>query len=161
MKKLFLAFMMLLGALSFAQVTKGTSFIGVSTNSLTGLNFNTVKDSGVKNFQIGLQGGHFIVDRLAVVAGVGYNNIRVKDVGTVDEAISYQAGLKYYVENVLPVQLDYNGVDDVNYVGAQVGYAIFASKNFSLEPNLRYDLALKDSHNDKFSFGVGFNYFFK
>ena len=48
MKKLFLAFIMLVGVLTFAQTQKGSTFVGVSSNSVTGINYSTVKDSGVK-----------------------------------------------------------------------------------------------------------------
>lgn len=160
MKKLILVFAMMFSVMSFAQVEQGRTFVGVSSNSVTGINFSTERDSGVRNYQFGVQGGHFFANRLALVAGAGYQSTRIKDVGTVDEAISYQAGLKYYVESILPVQIDYNGIDKANYFGTQVGYAYFPSRNFSIEPNLRYDFGLKDDLKDRFSFGVGFNYLF-
>ena len=62
--------------------------------------------------------------------------------------------------NIYLVQVDFNGVDKENFIGTQLGYAFFPSKNFSIEPNARYDFALKNSYEDKFSLGVGFNYFF-
>lgn len=161
MKKLLFVFAMLFATMSFAQFSAGTSFIGVGTTSPTGMNFSTVRDSGVRNYQVGLEGGHFLVNKLAVVAGAGYNVTRVKDVGTTDEAISYKAGFKYYVENVLPVQVDYNGVDNLNYVGTELGWAFKLANNFTLEPKVRYDFALKNEEKDRFTAGFGFNYFFK
>ena len=143
MKKLFLVFAMLMMSLTFAQTGAGSSFVGLNS---TGLNFATVQDSGVKNYNVGVQAGHFVVDKLAVVAGVGYNATRVKNVGTTNEDLTYLGGFKYYVENVLPVQLDYNGVDKDNYLGTQLGYAFFPAKNFSVEPTIRYDIALKDNN---------------
>ena len=159
MKKLFLAFMMLVGVLTFAQTQKGSTFVGVSSNSVTGVNYSTVKDSGVKTFQMGVQGGYFVANNLAGIAGVGYQVLRANK-QTVYEGVSYQVGGKYYVESKVPVQVDFNGVDKVNFIGTQLGYAFFPSKNFSIEPNARYDFALKNSYEDKFSLGVGFNYFF-
>ena len=158
MKKLFLLFMMVVGVLSFAQTQAGNSFVGLNSSNI---GFNTVQDSGVKNYSLGLQVGHFLVNKLAVIGSAGYDWTRVKDLGTTSEAISYQVGFKYYVENVLPVQIDYNGVEKQNYFGTQLGYAFFPSTNFSIEPTLRYDIALKEDYNNKFSFGFGFNYFFK
>lgn len=160
MKKLFSILAILVFAFSFAQTSAGTTFVGVSSNSITGLNYSTVKDSKVSNFQAGLQGGHFFKDKLAVVGGLGYQVVRY-DGTTIAEGLSYQAGAKYYVANVIPVQVDFNGVDKTNFIGTQLGYAWFPSSNFSIEPNVRYDFALKDTYKDRFNFGVGFNYFFE
>ena len=161
MKKVLFLFMLMLTTLSFAQTEKGNSFIGVSSNSLTGLQYSTQVDSKVKNYGFGVQGGHFVAEDLAVIAGAGYNATRIVDRGTVAESYSYQAGLKYYLLKQIPVQVDYNGVDSSDYLGTQAGYAFFPSKNFSIEPHVRYDFGLKERVDDRFSFGFGFNYFFK
>ena len=159
MKKLLFLFAILVSSLSFAQIKKNSAYVGVSSNSVTGINYQSVEKSKAKTFNVGLQGGYFVIDNLAAIAGVGYN-LNKYGGNVVSEAISYQFGGKYYIANVLPLQADFNGVEDVNYIGTQLGYAWFPSKNFSIEPNVRYDFALKNYYENKFSFGVGFNYFF-
>ena len=153
--------MLMFSAMSFAQTEKGQTFLGVSSNSMTGLEYSTVVDSKVKHYGFGLQGGHFVVDNLAVIAGASYNATRIVDHGTTSENYGYQVGLKYYLLKQIPVQVDYNGVDSSDYLGTQAGYAFFPSKNFSSEPHVRYDFGLKERVDDRFSFGFGFNYFFK
>ena len=80
----------------FSQTEKGSKFVGVSTNALTGINYSTVEDSGVKVFQVGVQGGYFLENNLAAVAGLGYNSERVNKV-TVSEDFSYLVGAKYFI----------------------------------------------------------------
>lgn len=159
MKKLFSIVAILMFAMSFAQISAGTSFVGVSSNSLTGVSYASVKDSKVKAFEVGVQGGYFVAENLAGIAGLGYSVVKF-DGDVIQEGVSYQVGAKYYINGAIPVQADFNGVEDENFIGTQLGYAFFPSKNFSIEPNVRYDFALKDTYNNIFSFGVGFNYFF-
>lgn len=165
MKKLFvLAGVVLMTMFNAQAVTKpalAKDGFSVGLNS-TGFGFSTVRDSGVRNTNVGFEAGWFVVDKLQAVGGLGYENTHVKNVGTVDEKLTYLGGFKYYVENVFPVQLDFNGDSKGNeYVGTQVGYAWFPSSNFSVEPRLRYDFATERGNKDVFSAGLGFNYFFK
>lgn len=159
MKKFSILFALIFSVMVFSQTEKGSKFVGVSTNALTGINYSTVEDSGVKVFQIGAQGGYFLENNLAAVAGLGYNSKRVNK-STASEDFSYLVGAKYFIQSVLPVQVDYNGVGSEDYIGTQLGYAFFPSENFSVEPNARYNFALKDNYKNIFSLGIGFNYHF-
>lgn len=165
MKKLFLVASLALMSFMTAQTStypalaKDGFTLGVNS---TGINFVTAVDSGVKRTNLGVEGGYFVADKLAAVAGVGYTNTSVKSLGTVTDVFNYTVGAKYYLQNVIPLQVDLNGDDNNNeYVGFQAGYAFFASPNFSIEPRARYDIALDGYNRDVFSLGLGFNYFFK
>lgn len=170
MKKLVLIVTMMIATLGFAQTSvqnsqeatrEGKTMIGVKS---TGLGFTNIGD--VTRTDVGLEGGKFVADRLAVVATVGYqalNSPSLKD----QNNWTYGAGLKYYLADRFPVQLDWNGVTGNSYnpsgsfIGTQLGYAWFPYKNFSVEPRLRYDFSTdRSKYNNVFSGGVGFNLHF-
>ena len=162
MKKLLFLFAILVSSLSFAQTQKGNSFVGFRATDLGFSNYDKVTTYGA-----GLQGGHFVQNNLAIVAGVGYTAVSAKDYNANDW--NYEAGVKYYVDNVLPVQVDWNGSTgnfsnpSRSNLGLSVGYALFLGKNrnFNIEPGLKYDVSLTDNYKNTFSGGIGVNYFFK
>ncbi|EKF56059.1 hypothetical protein I215_03910 [Galbibacter marinus] len=167
MKKLLVTATFILGALltSNAQSTtsnpalsEGSWLVEANTNfgrahaSHTGFSLNTSDDNTVWN--IGFEGGYFIIDDLALKVGLGYG-----DSDNADGRFSYKAGAKYYIESQFPVQLDLNGSSGDNFsplfVGLQGGYAWFVADNISLEPGVRYDIDINDDA-DNFG-GLGLN----
>lgn len=151
---------MFVAVLFSAQTQKGNSFIGLKASDVNFSNYNKVTTIGV-----GLQGGHFIQNNLALVAQAGYNSIHANDFNMNDW--SYGTGFKYYVDTVLPLQIDWNGATDnlnntyKSNLGFSVGYAWRPINRITVEPTLRYDVSLKEDKLNKFSGGVGVNYFFK
>lgn len=158
MKKILFTLAVAATSVLSAQTKQGTSFVGVSTKSLTALEFSTQK--GAQQFQVGFDAGHFVANNTAVIFGAGYSGSKEKGVRYTD-AISYQAGVKHYLLGKFPLQADFNGVDNNQFVGFQAGYAWFPSDKISIEPVARYNIALDEGGINKFSVGVGFNYFFK
>lgn len=163
MKKVLGMVTIMMGSLMFAQeatnqvespFVKNNIFVGAGTS---GIGFDTTDGSKSTNWSVGIQGGYFIQDRLALVAGTSFEH-KAKHV----ELFSYNAGVKYYIEDLVPVQVDYSG-DDAgrDYLGAQVGYAFRPSNNFTIEPNLKYNVNLNKGGKNFTSGGVEFNYFFK
>ncbi len=81
-----------------------------------------------------------------------------------DAAFSYKIGAKYYINSMIPIQLDLTGAslkdkpENPLWLGVQGGYAIFVGDNVSIEPGLRYDFSLNDNFNDKgiFELRLGF-----
>ena len=124
----------------------------------TGIGFTS--DDGVTNWSVGCEAGYFVVKDLAIKAGLGYSSFSDGD----DAAFSYKIGAKYYINSLIPIQLDLTGASwkDVDenplWFGVQGGYAIFLGDNVSIEPGLRYNFSLNDNFNDKgvFEVRVGF-----
>ena len=124
----------------------------------TGIGFTS--DDGVANWSVGGEAGYFVVDDFAIKAGLGYSSYSDGD----EAAFSYKIGAKYYINSMIPIQLDLTGASwkDVDenplWVGLQGGYAVFLGDNVSIEPGLRYDFSLNDNFNDKgvFEVRVGF-----
>jgi hypothetical protein len=145
------------------QVSKGKWLIEVNTGfgnrvGTTALYLNS--SDGVTSYNIGAEGGYFLKDKLALKLGLGYGNTGIKGQET---PIAYKIGAKYYFKSMIPIELSYNGVGfgeaDANptYVGAQVGYALFLSKNVSIEPGIRYNLAThKQYYDNSLQFNIGF-----
>jgi opacity protein-like surface antigen len=143
--------------------SKGKFLIEANTGNAvlgtTGIYFSST--DGESTYNIGLDGGYFIMDDLAVKAGFGYGD------GTSDfdsSVVSYRIGAKYYVKSMIPVTVDLTGSSfedaDENplWLGLGAGYAWFVSDNISIEPGLRYNLSLNEDFTDEglFQFNVGF-----
>lgn len=145
------------------QVSKGKWLIEANTGfgqnvGNTSLYFKSV--DGVTSYNIGVEGGYFIKDNLAIKLGLGYG-----DDGTegVTDPIAYKFGVKYYFKSMIPVEVSYNGVGfgdadaNPNYIGLQAGYALFLGKNVSIEPGVRYNSAInKQFYDSNFQFNIGF-----
>ncbi|MCK0157534.1 hypothetical protein MWU65_10115 [Cellulophaga sp. F20128] len=117
---------------------------GIKGPGNTGFSFTTVDGETIWN--IGIEGGYFVVDDLAVKVGLGYGDYFS------DGIFSYKVGAKYYINSQIPVGVDLNGVSVNNYnsmyIGAQAGYAWFLGKNVSVEPALRYDIGMNEDAGD-------------
>lgn len=133
------------GEASFLQHTANTGFGLLSVD-------------GTTIWSIGSEGGYFVMDDLAIKAGLGYTDYDGASI------FSYKLGAKYYIISKIPVQVDVNGAssDEFNenplWLGLQGGYAIFLGKNVSIEPGLRYSVSLNEDFTDEgiFQARIGF-----
>lgn len=175
MKKVFLSAM---AFLTFAVVnaqdtsggptSKGKFLIEANTGKpmigSTAISFNS--QNGGTSYNIGLDGGYFIMDDLAIKAGLGFGGYNT-DYGN-GNLFSYRLGAKYYIKSKIPVTLDITGssgnmVSNFNgetplWLGVGAGYAWFVSDNVSIEPGIRYNHSLNEKYTDDgiFQFNVGF-----
>lgn len=148
------------------QTAKGKWLIEANTNfgAAHGANtsFQFSSADGSTAYNLGLEGGYFIMDDLAVKAGFGFGGFK-PDGGESTTTVSYKIGAKYYILKMIPVQLDYSGasIKDVDenpsYFGMQAGYAIFLGQNISIEPGVRFNKSLNDDfYDDVFQVNIGF-----
>ena len=112
---------------------------------------------GETDWNIGAEGGYFVMDNLAVKLGLGYGDNGNSNI------FSYKVGAKYYLLNKFPLEASYTGVSikdadhNPSFVGLQGGYAWFVGKNVSVEPGLRYNITTNDDYAKSFlQFNVGF-----
>lgn len=148
---------------SGGQTSKGKWLIEANTgNAMIGsTNFSFASSDGDSAYSIGLDGGYFIADDLALKGGLGYSD---SDSDIDSSVFSYRLGAKYYVMSMIPVTLDVTGasIQDATenplWLGIGAGYAIFLGDNVSIEPGLRYNLSLNQDFTDQdvFQFNVGF-----
>ncbi|MFD0964200.1 hypothetical protein [Pseudofulvibacter geojedonensis] len=125
----------------------------------TGIRFTSRDGESVYNF--GLEGGYFVMDNLAVKAGLGYGGSSVE--GALSR-FSYKVGAKYYIMGMIPVSADLNGasIEDADenpmYLGLGAGYAWFVGNNVSIEPGLRYNATMNDKADAEgnLQFNIGF-----
>ncbi|WP_396186993.1 hypothetical protein [Flavobacterium sp.] len=142
------------------QTSKGKWLIEANTgNAMLGTTgFYLSSFDGDTAYNLGLDGGYFIMDDLAIKAGLGYGD------DSMTSTFSYRLGAKYYIKNMIPVTLDLTGasIEDASenplWLGIGAGYAIFLGDNVSIEPGLRYNHSLNENFTDKgvFQFNVGF-----
>lgn len=110
--------------------------------------FGLSSSDGVTVWSIGGEAGYFVIDDLALKAGLGYTDLDGFSL------FSYKFGAKYYVIGEIPFQLDVTGGSiedsDVNpvYLGLQGGYAIFLSNSVSIEPGIRYNISLNNDFSE-------------
>jgi len=147
------------------QTSKGKWLIEANTgNAMLGTTgFYFASQDGESTMNLGLDGGYFIMDDLAIKAGLGYGSNSANSTSS----FSYRLGAKYYVESMIPVTLDLTGasgdaVEVANetpmWLGIGAGYAWFVGNNVSIEPGIRYNHSLNDNYTDKgvFQFNIGF-----
>ncbi len=148
-----------------AQTEKGswlieanTGFGGAGLGHAANTGFGLISVDGTTIWSIGGEAGYFVVNDLAIKAGLGYTDNDGSSIFT------YKFGAKYYVNSTIPFQLDLTGgsIQDLNenpmWLGLQGGYAIFLNDYVSIEPGLRYNLSLNEDFSDEgiFEFRVGF-----
>src|SRR5690606_1786013 len=122
--------------------------------------FGLTSIDGTTIWAVGGEVGYFVMDDLAIKAGLGYSDMDGASM------FSYKLGAKYYIASQFPVQLDLTGAsgDDVfgdespMWLGLQGGYAWFVADNISIEPGLRYNLSMNEDFTDEgiFEFRIGF-----
>lgn len=144
------------------QTSKGKWLIEANTgNAMLGnTGFYFTSSDGESTYNLGLDGGYFIMDDLAIKGGLGYGG----DSATDSNIFSYRLGAEYYVIGKIPVSVDLTGAsikdaqENPMWLGLGAGYAIFIGDMVSIEPGLRYNLSLNEDFTDEgvFQFNVGF-----
>jgi outer membrane protein W len=125
-------------------IEANTGFGGDGSQGST--QFSLTSIDGVTDYNLGAEAGYFFMDNLAVKVGVGYHGASGNGGSTSDFA--YKIGAKYYIAEMIPVELSYTGVSkdgvskNPSFVGIQAGYAWFLGENVSIEPGLRYNNSL-------------------
>lgn len=158
MKKLLLIAIIAIGFVINAQgqTTKGKSVIEANTGSVTTGNtfFSLSSSNGNTNWSIGLDGGYFVMDDLAIKGGLGFFDINGFD------AFNYKIGAEYFIISKIPVSIDFTGStgNKLKWLGLQAGYALFLADNVALKPALRYNIGL-DDQDGVFQGLVGFSLF--
>lgn len=148
------------------QTDKGKWLVEANTNfgAAHGANtsFQFASADGSSAYNLGLEGGYFIMDDLALKVGFGFGGVK-PDGGESTTTTSYKVGAKYYIMKMIPVQVDYSGSstkdfdENPSYLGLQAGYAVFLGSNVSIEPGVRFNKSLnEDFYNDVLQFNIGF-----
>lgn len=165
MKKIVLAAIAVM-AFGFAnaqeQTAKGKWLIETNTafgaTEVGNTGFRLSSSDSETVWSAGAEGGYFVIDNLALKAGLGYT-----DFGHSVNAFAYKVGAKYYLLDKFPLEASYTGAsiknadENPSYVGLQGGYAWFIGNNVSIEPGLRYNISLNDDYGkDVFQFNIGF-----
>lgn len=120
--------------------------------------FGLTSWEGSTIWSLGFEGGYFVVDDLAIKAGLGYTDLDGFSM------FSYKLGGKYYLGGQIPIQVDLTGasIEDADenplWLGIQGGYAIFLNDFVSMEPGVRYNISLNDQYATEgaFELRIGF-----
>lgn len=150
----------LVAALGFfaasAQINQGAILV----NAQSDLNFvSTSPDGGesYSQFNIGLKGGYFVIENLAVGAQLGYYKHSEAD----DASTSFGLFGRYYVNGkiILGAGFNANKEGEASYttIPLEAGYAAFITDNIAIEPVVTYELMTGDAEGSNFGIGVGFS----
>ncbi len=150
------------------EVNTGFGNVGVGGTSI---GFSTY--DGGSNYNFGAEGGYFVIDNLALKVGLGFggNSSNASGSSVTTSLFGYKVGAKYYLLDMVPIELSYNGYsqspssggDLDSWIGIQAGYAVFLGDMVSLEPGIRYNYSLlgKDKGGiSNLQFNVGFTLHF-
>jgi len=147
-----------------SALQEGSWVIEANTGSWTtgSTAFSLSTEDGSTMWSIGAEAGYFVIDDLAIKAGLGY-----ADFDGDFSVFSYKIGVKYYIVGEFPVGADFTGSsykdfdENPSYVGIQGGYAWFVADNISIEPTLRYNISMNsDFYDDAFQGLIGFAFHF-
>ncbi|GEM_PF-1738049 len=159
-KVVLLVIVMVLGgvAANAQQFTKGTKTLSAN---VTGLDFGVTKikdvDDSLINFGIMAKGSYFVIDNLAITAGLGFDYEKFGDEKT--NSFAFTVGGKYYIVNGLYGGLAYEGlkqkdVDMASFGKIEVGYDIYISENVFFEPAVYFKKGFGDTAKDISQFGL-------
>lgn len=159
------------------QTNKGKWLIEANTgfgNGLGSTSMDVKTINGKTSYNIGAEGGYFIMKNLALKVGLGFGGapLGINNYETDRSETSYinaaaiKLGAKYYILNKFPVELSCTAQSDSapyrkfgsyisSSVGIQAGYALFLGKNISIEPGIRYNKSISNS-TDNLELNVGF-----
>lgn len=138
-------------------IEANTGFGGTDTGNTS---FRLSSHDGNTAWNLGAEGGYFVMDNLAVKAGLGYG-----DNGNdfANNIFSYKVGAKYYLLNKFPLEVSYNGAsikgvnESPSYIVFQGGYAWFVGNTISVELGIRYNATLNEYFSKSiFQFNIGF-----
>lgn len=145
---------------SGSALSKGSWVIEANTGSWAVGNtaFSLTSQDGNTAWSVGSEAGYFVMDNLALKAGLGYSDAGIDGV---DGTFTYKVGAKYYLGGKFPVGADFTGAstdgNSVSFVGLQAGYGWFVAKNISIEPTLRYNVSTdEDKADSAFQGLIGF-----
>lgn len=140
MKKITLALVALfvtnfaIGQAKEGQLSKKKWLIEANTgfgDNVGNTSFYFSSKDGKTSYNVGLEGGYFIKDNLALKLGLGFGK---KSDSNSNDPIAYKIGVKYYLKKMIPIELSYNGIGigdtDANpkSIGLQAGYAILLER---------------------------------
>ena len=151
---------------SGTQTSEGKWVIEANTGSLATGNtaFSYSSFDGSTSYNLGLDGGYFVMDNLAIKAGVGFGGSK-PDGGSSTTSTTYKVGAQYYIMGNIPVGIDYTGYSsegtNASWVGLEAGYAWFLGSNVAVTPKVRYNATLDDQKaKSGFQALIGFSLYF-
>ncbi len=146
--------------------SKGKFVIEANTGSggTSGTHLSLYSTDGHTGWSLGLNGGYFVIDNLAIKTGLGYSGYRHRFNGReiYRNSFVYAIGAEYYFIDKIPVSIDYSGNDNGinNLLGLQAGYVWFLAENMSVKPILRYNIGLGERSSNSFQGLIGFALYF-
>lgn len=172
MKKLLIIAAILLTTSAFAQTEKGMIYLNTQfpigatalQNTMNpSANFATTKDVG-DAFGINLNAGYFVIDDLAINAGIGFNYFSPKGETSISN-LDFGVGVRYFIKSMFPVGVNYmyskqKGDEAINAINLEAGYAWFFTEHVSFEPMVFYAIPFSSGSKSTFGIKLGLGVYF-
>ena len=151
-----------------SQTSEGKWLIEANTGSIaTGSTaFSFASYTGGSSYNLGLDGGYFVMENLAIKAGFGFGGSKVDGSDNVTTT-TYKVGAQYYIMGKIPVGIDYTGLSQsgsdskASWIGIEGGYAWFLGPNVAITPKVRYNSSTdKTKAESVFQGLIGFALYF-
>ena len=164
------------GFSTFFNVSENTSSQTTSTNTLNKgksfinagkSNFGIIASNSFSTYNLLLSGGFFVVNKLALVGGLGFTMVRIADFSM--NTLDIITGVRYYILEANNGGLFINSLLNVTKpdklkpefgfsLGA--GYSIFLNNRIAFEPTANFVMPFTEGRSSSLVFGGGFSIYF-
>ena len=158
MKKIFTIFCVGILTLGLsAQTESGNMIAGVNSN----FSFTSFSPEGggdaVSNMELGGTFGYFVIDNLALMAGLDYSKA-----GEADAVTGFGVGARYYMNSIFGGLMYEIPEEKMSSINIQAGYSHMLTDNISVEPSLKYSMMSFDGEaiGSMFGLRIGFGLYF-
>jgi hypothetical protein len=151
--------LLIIAFLSIAIFTNAQKEQLIKENFLFGIsneNINFFKDSDNTIFNIGIEAGQFVINKLAFISGIGYGQINKNQI------VNLKFGSKYYLFNYVPIGINLKASFGRSHYGSyfpiytefNTGFSFFINERLTIEPQLNYNLSLVKEFNNYFQTNI-------
>jgi hypothetical protein len=151
---------------AMAQTEKGKIRLGGDLDlSFLNTKYDYEGAKASNSFNLGVNGGYFVIDNLSVNAGLGFDYTKA---GGDDDALTtfgFSLGARYYLQSKIFFGGDFDIISqkygDDSFTGTgftpSIGYAWFVKDNIAIEPAIGYRLGLSNKDDGTKFDGFGIN----
>jgi hypothetical protein len=165
MKKLFFVVAAaLVSTGAFAQFNKGDMFLNAQTTSL-GLDVYDYDGNSATEFNLGVNGGYFFLDKLAAEVLLGFDYSKYEGADEADTSLKFGVGVRYYFYDNFFARAAFGGTtykglveedktEVLTALDLAVGYDFFLSEKVYFEPSLYYEKGMSELNKKESTFGL-------
>ena len=137
-----------------AQTDQGTMYVGAGLSNASGFSYESNdEDAGdYSSMSLEVNGGYFVINNLAVMAGLSYSKE-----GDWDAETGFGIGARYYINgSIFPFLMYEIPGEKQSDIVIGCGYAVMLNDNVAFEPMLSYTMHSYDGNSGGATIALGF-----